>query len=413
MSDSHDWYDDTSGSHIRCSGDLPGTHKSKMSKRPPPDPVAVLRGHRASVMDVCFHPSHNLLFSGSSDGELRIWDSVQHRTISSAWVHSAAHGIISVSTSPSIGNNKVISQGKDGTVRCWDIEHGELSRTPSVSIDANTYHFCKLSLVKRASGDTKNSDKLTPHHVKEATEASSQEIYHGVQEEAENSKIHKNDDCQEGRPYVAMAGAECSEVEIWDLNAAERIARLPHSSGASKNDFTRGKGMCMAVQAFLPSEAQGFLHVLAGYEDGTMGWWDLRNPGVPLTSVRFHSEPVLSFSMDGMFNGGVSGGADDKIVIFTLDLSLGSCILKKEISLERPGIAGTSIRADGKIFGTAGWDHRIRIYNYKKGTPLAILKYHRATCNSVSFAADCKQMASASEDTTVALWELYPPRPFA
>ncbi|XP_076949199.1 protein DECREASED SIZE EXCLUSION LIMIT 1-like isoform X2 [Bidens hawaiensis] len=347
-------------------------------------------------MDVCFHPCQNLLFSGSSDGELRIWDSLRYTTISSAWVHSAAHGIITVSTSPSIGDNRVISQGKDGTVRCWDIEHGELSRIPSVSIDANFYHFCKLSLVKR---------QPTPHCVKEVIEATSEEISHGNQQEAENYDV-----CQEGCPFVAMADGERSEVKIWDLNAAERIATLPHSSGASTNDFTKGKGMCMAVQAFLPSESQGFLHVLAGYEDGTMGWWDLRNPGFPLTSVRFHSEPVLSLSTDGMFNGGVSGGADDKIFMFTLDHSLGSCVVKKEISLERSGIAGTSIRTDGKIFGTAGWDHRIRIYNYKNGNPLAILKYHRATCNAISFAADCKKIASASEDTTVALWELYPPR---
>ncbi|XP_076900989.1 protein DECREASED SIZE EXCLUSION LIMIT 1-like [Bidens hawaiensis] len=371
-----------------------------IKRRAAPDPVAVLRGHRASVMDVCFHPCHNLLFSGISDGELRIWDSLQHRTISSAWVHSAAHGIITVSTSPSIGDNRVISQGKDGTVRCWDIEHGELTRIPSVSIDANFYHFCKLSLVKR---------QPTSNRVKEVIEATSEEISHGNQE-AENCETLKNDVCQEGRPYVAMAGGERSEVEIWDLNAAERIATLPHSSVSSTNDFTKGKGMCMAVQAFLPYESQGFLHVLAGYEDGTMGWWDLRNPAFPLTSVRFHSEPVLSLSIDGMFNGGVSGGADDKISMFTLDHSLGSCVVKKEISLERPGIAGTSIRTDGKIFGTAGWDHRIRIYNYKNGNPLAILKYHRATCNAISFAADCKTMASASEDTTVALWELYPPR---
>ncbi|XP_051113705.1 protein DECREASED SIZE EXCLUSION LIMIT 1 [Andrographis paniculata] len=338
-----------------------------MGNLPPPDPVAVLRGHRASVSDVSFHPVKNILFTGAADGELRVWDTAQHRTIASSWVHSAAHGITAVAAAGE--ENRVITQGRDGTIKYWDIGEGGLSRNPITTVKTNSYHFCKFSL-------TSNPTARTPETVDE-------------------TPLLFN-----GRSYVAAAGEDLSLVDLWDLQNAKKILTLPHPSSSFT---TRARGMCMSIRAFTPA------NILSGYEDGSMVWWDLRNPGVPLTSVKFHAEPVLSLCVDSLCRGGVSGSADDKTVIFAMDPSGGACVVKKEIVLERAGISGTAIRPDGRIFATAGWDRRVRIYEYRRGKGLAILKYHNGSCNGVSFSGNGKVMASCSEDSTVALWELYPP----
>ncbi|XP_072995223.1 protein DECREASED SIZE EXCLUSION LIMIT 1 isoform X2 [Typha latifolia] len=328
---------------------------------PPPDPIAVLRGHRASVMDACFHHSRPLLFSGASDGELRVWDTVQHRTLSSNWAHGGAAGVYSVATSSAIGD-KVVSQGRDGACKCWEIEETGLSRKPLVTFRTNSYHFCKISLVKTPSCIAESSKAVQADEFEEQKKnAISEERIRlaGVNclEESPTTT-----EATYGPKLMALAGEDSSQVEIWDLTTAKKLMCLPQACSVNTaDDLAKKRGICMAVQAFLPSESQGSLNVLSGYEDGSMLWWDIRKPGLPLSSVKFHSEAVLSVAVDGLCNGGISGAADNKIVMFTLDHQKGTCNIRKEINLERPGISGTAIRADSKIAATAGWDHSLAV----------------------------------------------------
>uniref|UniRef100_A0A0D9WLE2 Anaphase-promoting complex subunit 4 WD40 domain-containing protein n=1 Tax=Leersia perrieri TaxID=77586 RepID=A0A0D9WLE2_9ORYZ len=280
-------------------------------RRPAPDPVAVLRGHRAAVNDVCFHPSLPLIFSGypaplppldsplqqrlAADGELRVWDTASHRTVSSVWAHGGSVGVYSVAASVRLGN-KIISQGRDGSCKCWTIEEAGLSRRPLSTIRTSTYHFCKMSLVKST-----------------CTTCSAQSDLSSATDDVElQSALGPN--------IMAIAGQESSQVELWDIDN-------------SRKDY-----------AWLSKLSSLVVQVM------------------------------------------------------------------KEIKLERPGVSGTAIRPDNKIAATAGWDHRIRVYSYSKGNALAVLKYHSASCNAVTFSSDSKLLASCSADTTVALWKLYPPK---
>lgn len=58
----------------------------------------------------------------------------------------------------------------------------------------------------------------------------------------------------------------------------------------------------------------------------------------------------------------------------------------KTIDTKHSGQQGLRIRSDGKIFATAGWDSKVRIYSTKTMSELAVLKWHEVGCYTVAFA---------------------------
>lgn len=95
-----------------------------------------------------------------------------------------------------------------------------------------------------------------------------------------------------------------------------------------------------------------------------------------------------------------------KIPFLLVVLQLQDCV-----TLVNPGVSQLCIRGDGKLLASAGWDHRVRVFGWKKLRPLAVLQYHTDMVLSVAFSdhQDPRQrlLAAGSKDQRISLWSIY------
>jgi ASTRA-associated protein 1 len=58
----------------------------------------------------------------------------------------------------------------------------------------------------------------------------------------------------------------------------------------------------------------------------------------------------------------------------------------KVVNTKHSGQQSLRIRSDGRIFATAGWDSKVRVYSTKTLKEVAVLKWHQAGCYAAAFA---------------------------
>ncbi|KXZ54585.1 hypothetical protein GPECTOR_4g650 [Gonium pectorale] len=105
----------------------------------------------------------------------------------------------------------------------------------------------------------------------------------------------------------------------------------------------------------------------------------------------------------------VSGSADNQLSCCLLRPGAPQPVaLLQQLRLREAGTAHVAVRPDGRLFAAACWDGRARLYSLRKRQPLAVLKYHRDQVTTLAFSPERSVLATASRDTTVALWEVYP-----
>lgn len=125
-----------------------------------------------------------------------------------------------------------------------------------------------------------------------------------------------------------------------------------------------------------------------------------------------HTQPILSLDVAPSLQCYYTSSADDIIARHPISLpswsSGGKATTeaatahaseqpKRVVRTKHSGQQALRVRSDGKIFATAGWDGRVRVYSAKTMKELAVLKWHQQGCYALALAEVGPQVADAVE----------------
>ncbi|PYH89865.1 WD repeat protein [Aspergillus ellipticus CBS 707.79] len=362
-----------------------------------PTPTYILRGHAAAIHALQIFHQNLRLVSADGDGWIAVWDLVSKRPIAVWKAHEGAVLEVKGFSFKNGAVTEIFTHGRDHKLRVWrfnvqdeeflqktlpvDVDEKPASSTPSQpwlvhSLPVNALNFCAFSMV------------FLPQEQLPVTESASSEP---PKENASLSSV-----------LIAVPNAlNSGAIDLFHLPQERRICTIPADSAVKT-------GMVMAAGLVLTPS--GELYVASAYEDGHVMVHGCRGPfrekelapsakvswkWEKLYASRAHSQPVLSIDVSPAGDYFFSSSADAVLakhpipVFGAAGLPVGfraEELPLKTVNTRHSGQQGVRIRSDGKIFATAGWDARVRVYSCKTMKELAVLKWHKEGCYAVGFA---------------------------
>ncbi|EGC47488.1 WD40 repeat-containing protein [Histoplasma capsulatum var. duboisii H88] len=391
-------------------------------KLPPATPTYILRGHGSPIHALRFYSGNSRLISGDAEGWVVVWNMRTKRAVASWRAHgSAILGVEGVEFSSKQDAKRVgegggserwlFTHGRDHKLRVWRFNFADeeglgkelpVDESKSAhplnepwlfhSISVNALNFCAFALCRIFPDENLTSDELPrSSQISPSTEDT------GFPEMGSSNRPHIF--------FLAVPNAlNSGGIDIFHLPSEKRVSTI-------SPDPSINTGMVMALELF--RTPQGNLCLLSGYEDGRVMIHRERSPDAVekgssdwpswrwerLYINHSHSQPVLSLTLsplekqkDPFF---LSSSADAILVKHPIATTSNSAYEPTSESTHSPlkvlntkhaGQQSLRIRNDAKIFATAGWDGRIRVYSCKSMRELAVLKWHHGGCYAVAFA---------------------------
>ena len=348
--------------------------------------VSKIEAHKGGVRSVRFLDK-NTLVTGGKDGTAKRWDissPKQPRILQTFKGHQCNRrdktqcGVNNVRTPNS--NPKIIAtSGDDGTLRLWNLQGQELSKVQAHQDSIESINFSRDDrLIATAGKDgvaklwQLNGNQIIQTRV--------------VKLQGHQGSVHSVDFSSKS-DFLATAG-EDGTVRLWDFQ------------GKELRKFTAD---IVSVKAVRVSEDDKLLATASS--NGTVKLWSLNINNkfelTPLAEFKSHQGRIESIRFSKDAKTLVSSGADDGMVkIWTVPKKL-FILLKRH----KGSIKSVRFSPDGNRIATAGEDGKVILWN-RNGDILQEIP-HPSKVNSVRFSpkTDDKLLATAGEDGQVWLWD--------
>ena len=87
------------------------------------------------------------------------------------------------------------------------------------------------------------------------------------------------------------------------------------------------------------------------------------------------------------------------------------------VKIPKTGVSNVAIRSDDRVAVSSGWDGKLRVFDYKRRVPLAVLPAHSGAAYGLAFSRALQSdvlgcegvFASGGKDGHVVVYSLYPP----
>lgn len=329
-------------------------------------PSYIFRGHQAAVHALHFFHDNHFFASGDSEGWVVIWR-LSTRRPAAAW--KAHDG--NVMGIKDWSRTRLITHGRDHKLRVWQVREEDFSQLSTKlpvdgcltaetkqpwlvhSLDVNALNFCAFAICRDPDVPSTSSQAVAEF------------------------------------PPLLLAspnGLDNGGIDVFQLPSEQRVSKL-------QSDTEMNAGMVMSTRIFYNS-AVGRLMLVVGYEDGQVAIYARTDQNVMpawiwerLARCKPHTQPVLSLDTSPDHTFILTSSADANLAKFAIPEKVNGHIEPLKLSkTKHAGQQDLSVRSDGRIFATAGWDKHVRVYSTKTLKELAVLQWHQEGCYAVAFA---------------------------